>query len=198
MTVSLDALVALADRWLSPRSFKDYCPNGLQVQGRPRVAKLVSGVTASQALIDAAIAAGADALLVHHGLFWSGDDPCVVGMKRARLAALLANDISLLAYHLPLDAHPELGNNAQLALRLGVAVDGGLQAVERPIGNVGMLPRAEPLDAFGARVGRLLGRSPLLVAGGEHPIRRLAFCTGGAQSYIEQAVALGVDAYLTG
>ena len=113
MTVSLKTLQQYLDELLEPGRFKDYCPNGLQVQGRPQIERIVSGVTASQALIDAAVEWGADAIIVHHGYFWRGEDPAVVGMKRRRLAALLVNDVSLLAYHLPLDAHPEIGNNAR-------------------------------------------------------------------------------------
>ncbi|MFP5506777.1 MAG: Nif3-like dinuclear metal center hexameric protein, partial [Gammaproteobacteria bacterium] len=121
--IELRELVGYCDTLLSAGTFQDYCPNGLQVEGRGEVRRLVSGVTASQALVDAAIAAGADAVLVHHGYFWKGEDPGVTGMKRRRLAALLAADISLIAYHLPLDAHPEFGNNARLGAVLGFPVD---------------------------------------------------------------------------
>lgn len=124
MSVSLHVLLAAADEILEPARFSDYCPNGLQVAGAETVTRIISGVTASQALIEAAIEEKADAILVHHGYFWRGEDPCIVGMKRNRLALLLVNNISLIAYHLPLDAHPVLGNNAQLAKRLGIAVDG--------------------------------------------------------------------------
>lgn len=198
MSTSLAELVGCADRLLQPEYFQDYCPNGLQVEGRPAVRRLVTGVTASLALLEAAVAADADAILVHHGYFWKGESPAVVGAKRWRLQLLLRHDISLLAYHLPLDAHPQYGNNAQLAQRLGFKVSGGLQAVARPIGNVGTLDEPLSLEAFGAHVAQRLGRAPLLVAGGAQPIRTIAWCTGGAQSYIEQAVALGVDAFLTG
>lgn len=198
MSIALTELVAAADELLQPQLFSDYCPNGLQVAGRDTVKRVVSGVTACQALVDAAVERGADAIIVHHGYFWRGEDPCVVGMKKRRLATLLANDISLIAYHLPLDAHPELGNNAQLAKLLGIEVDGGMDSSPRPVGNVGHLP--EPMSArdFATHVGTLLGREPLLEVAGDHPVRSVAWCTGGAQSYIDKAAALGVDVYLSG
>ena len=198
MSTTLAELVASADRLLQPGQFQDYCPNGLQVEGRPVVRRLVSGVTASLALLEAALAAEADAIFVHHGYFWKGESPSVVGIKRKRLGLLLRNDISLLAYHLPLDAHPSLGNNAQLAARLGITVTGGLQAVAQPIGNVGHLAEPQPLADFAAHVAQRLGRTPLVVEGGTQLIRTIAWCTGGAQSYIEQAAQHGVDAFLTG
>jgi dinuclear metal center YbgI/SA1388 family protein len=199
MSVSLHVLLAAADEILEPTRFSDYCPNGLQVAGAETVTRIISGVTASQALIEAAIEEKADAILVHHGYFWRGEDPCIVGMKRNRLALLLANNISLIAYHLPLDAHPVLGNNAQLAKRLGIAVDGGLEATNpRSVGNVGYLPEAMSASAFAEHVAGVLGRKPLLELGHERAIKRIAWCTGGAQSYIEKAAAAGVDAYLSG
>lgn len=198
MATTLTELVAVADRLLQPEHFQDYCPNGLQVEGRPRVRRLVSGVTASLALLEAALAADADAILVHHGYFWKNEAPAVVGIKRKRLRLLLQNDISLLVYHLPLDAHPQFGNNAQLAAQLGITVTGGLQAVAHPIGNVGRLAEPMSLEGFADRVGQRLGRVPLVVSGGSQSISTIAWCTGGAQSYIEQAAELGVDAFLTG
>jgi len=199
MSVSLTDLVAAADDLLAPQNFKDYCPNGLQVAGCSDVRRIVSGVTASQALIEAAIDAQADAIIVHHGYFWRGEDPCVVGMKRRRLALLLQHDISLIAYHLPLDAHPELGNNIQLARRLGITVEGGLEPNNpRSVGNVGVLSAPQSAQDFAGHVAKVLGRRPLLELGHDRPIRRIGWCTGGAQSYIEKAVALGMDAYLSG
>src|SRR5690606_25688277 len=124
--VALSTLVAEADRFLDAARIADYCPNGLQVEGRPQVRRIISGVTASQALLDAAVEAEADVVLVHHGYFWKGEDACVVGMKQRRLKTLLTNDISLLAYHLPLDLHPEVGNNGQLARQLDIQVEGSL------------------------------------------------------------------------
>jgi len=198
MAIALATLVAEADRYLNAARISDYCPNGLQVEGRPQVRRIVSGVTASQALVDAAVEAEADVLLVHHGYFWKGENPCVTGMKRRRLQALLANDISLLAYHLPLDVHPEVGNNVQLARQLGITVEGPLEPENpRTVGLIGSLDEAVSAEDFAGRVQQVLGREPLLVAG-EGLIRRVGWCTGGGQGYIDQAVAAGVDLYLTG
>jgi dinuclear metal center YbgI/SA1388 family protein len=197
--MQLNAFVRALDDQLQEKKFHDYCPNGLQVEGRAEVNRIVTGVTASEALIDAAIAFNADAILVHHGYFWKGERPEVTGMKRRRLAKLLAHDISLLAYHLPLDAHPVLGNNAQLALRLGLLRNGPLFPDDaRAVGDVGEL--ASPLSAtdFSAHIERVLQRKPLHIAGSDKPISRVAWCTGGAQGFIDQAIALGVDAYLSG
>lgn len=198
MAVALSTLVEEADRYLNVAKIADYCPNGLQVEGRPQVSRIVSGVTASQALLDAAVEAQADVVLVHHGYFWKNEDPRVVGIKQRRLKTLLSNGISLLAYHLPLDVHPEVGNNVQLARLLGLTVEGPLEPDNpRSVGLVGSLdvPLA-PAD-FMRRVTAALGREPLMIEGSEL-IRRIAWCTGGAQGYIDQAVAAGVDAYLTG
>lgn len=199
MSVSLSTLVAAAENLLAPHNFNDYCPNGLQVAGRSEVSRIVSGVTASQALIEAAIDVRADAIIVHHGYFWRGEDPCVVGMKRRRLALLLQHDISLIAYHLPLDAHPELGNNIQLAKRLGIVVQGGLEPNNpRSVGNIGVLSTPQSAQDFADHVAKILGRRPLLALGHNRPIQRIGWCTGGAQSYIDKAAALGMDAYLSG
>lgn len=197
--MQLNDLIRRLDDLLQPARFADYCPNGLQVQGRAEVRHIVSGVTASEALIDAAIAEGADAILVHHGYFWKGESPVVTGMKRRRLAKLLAHDISLLAYHLPLDAHPLLGNNAQLASRLGLRREGPLfPADARAVGDIGLLAAAMTADALSAHIANVLGRVPLHIEGGPREIRRVAWCTGGAQGFIEQAIAMGADAYLSG
>ncbi len=179
--------------------FKDYAPNGLQVEGRKEIQCIVCGVTACRDLIDAAIEAGADAILVHHGYFWKGEDPCLVGMKAERIRRLLRADINLLAYHLPLDAHGELGNNVQLARRLGLIVEGRFVGdAETGIGMYGSLPVAMGGDEFSAHINSVLARPPLHIKGSDRPIKRVAWCSGGAQGYIEQAVMLGVDAYLTG
>ncbi len=191
--VALRELVAFCDQMLQPAAFDDYCPNGLQVEGRAEVRRIVSGVTACQSLIDAAIAEQADLVLVHHGYFWRGEPSPLVGMKRRRLAALLGADVSLLAYHLPLDAHPEVGNNRQLGEVLGLLpaapVDGRVWAHDL----------ARPLAArvLADRVGEALGRVPLLV-GPDQTVHRVAWCTGGAQGYIEQAAAAGCDAFISG
>lgn len=194
--VALKTLVQTANELLDVGRFKDYAPNGLQLEGKPEVQRIVSGVTASQALIDAAISANADVLLVHHGWFWRGEDQRIVGMKRCRIKALLDNDISLLAYHLPLDAHPELGNNAQLAKRLGFIRDGAMNA--EGVGDYGHPEQALSVGELSLRMQQQLQRTPTVVSAGDHPIKTIAWCTGGAQSYIQQAIALGVDAFVSG
>jgi len=199
MTAQLSEIIDLCDATLEPARYRDYCPNGLQVEGAERVTKIVSGVTASQALIDAAIEHQAQLVLVHHGYFWKGENPQIVGMKRKRLKALLENDISLLAYHLPLDGHPELGNNARLAQLLDLHVEQGMEpGNDRSIGLVGKLSKAMTGDEFGAFVESKLGRKPFHITGSDKPIKRVAWCSGAAQGMIDQAVELGVDAYLTG
>ena len=190
------ALERQLNQWLEPARFKDYGPNGLQVEGKAQVRKLVSGVTASLAMIEAAAAAGADALLVHHGLFWRGQDGRVTGWMKARLAALLRHDISLFAYHLPLDAHPELGNNAQLGRRLGLAADARFG--DQDLGFIGDAGAHGSVQALAAAAAAALGRAPLVVAGDGRPLRRVAWCTGGAQGFFEAAIAAGADAFITG
>ena len=198
MAIALTNLVVETDRLLDAARISDYCPNGLQVEGRPQVRRIVSGVTASQALIDAAITAEADVLLVHHGYFWKGEDARVVGSKQRRLKALLAHDISLLAYHLPLDVHAELGNNVQLAHRLGIEVEDALvPGNPKVIGLQGSLPQPLLAGEFAARVEQVLGRAPLLV-NPQRRVSRIGWCSGGGQGYIEQAIAAGVDLFLTG
>jgi len=181
---------------LEVERFRDYCPNGLQVEGRGEVRRLVSGVTASMDLLKAAVTLGADALLVHHGYFWKGEDARITGIKRARLEWLLRHDVSLLAYHLPLDAHPQLGNNAQLARVLGAEVEGWFG--EQNVAAHGCLSEPLALSVWAERVGNHLTRPPLVIGDADKPIRRVAWCSGGAQGYFEEAVRLGVDAYLTG
>ena len=191
-----EQLVEYLDGLLQPSKFRDYCPNGLQVEGRAEVRHIVAGVTASQALLDVAVARGADAVLVHHGYFWKGEDGRVTGIRRQRLKTLLANDINLLAYHLPLDAHPELGNNAQLASRLGWQPDGrfGEQDIAW-LGTTGALTSAGGLVA---QIAAALARNPLLIGDPQRPVHRIGWCSGGAQDYFEQAIALGVDAFISG
>ena len=191
-----EELVSYLDRLLEPTKFKDYCPNGLQVEGRGEVQRIVAGVTASQALLDAAVAHGADAVLVHHGYFWKGDDGRVTGIRRQRLGTLINHDINLLAYHLPLDAHPEFGNNAQLALGLDWLPEARFG--EQDIAWLGTLAEPADLATVSGNVARLLGREPLVIGEAGRPVRRIAWCSGGAQGYFEQAIALGVDAYVSG
>ncbi len=196
---TLTELVHYCDQLLEADGFRDYCPNGLQVEGRSQVQTLVTGVTASLQLVEAAVEAGADALLVHHGYFWKNEAAPITGMKRARLKRLLEQEISLIAYHLPLDAHVELGNNAQLGRRLDLT----------PAGRCGEpggaelvwysdLDAALSAQALSERLQQVLQREPLRVGGASQPIRRVAWCTGAAQSYIELAVAQGADAYISG
>ena len=185
------------DALLQPEKFRDYGPNGLQVEGDRQVRLLVSGVTASRALIEAAIEAQADAIVVHHGLFWRDQDGRVTGWMRERLRLLLAHGIHLFAYHLPLDAHPELGNNAQLARVLGLQAEGRFG--EQDLGFVGTSAQAwvRP-EALAEHVAAVLGRAVTCVGGSDRPVRRVAWCTGGAQGYFESAIAQGVDAFITG
>jgi dinuclear metal center YbgI/SA1388 family protein len=194
--VDLSRLHEFCNQLLNIQEFEDYCPNGLQVESGEKVCRLATGVTACQALIDAAVAWQADALLVHHGYFWKGEAPYIRGIKGQRIGTLMRNGISMLAYHLPLDSHPELGNNRQLSQRLG------LEAVE-PVGQGGLVWQGRlvaPLSAGG--LGRLLverlGQEPQHLPGGPEPIHRLAWCTGAAQGFIDQAATLGVDAYISG
>ena len=191
-------LLAHFDALLQPERFKDYAPNGLQVEGRSQISRIVSGVTASQALIAAAIEAKADALFVHHGLFWRGYDGRVTGWMRQRLGLLLAHNINLFAYHLPLDAHPQWGNNAQLGERLALLPEGRFG--DQQLGWIGVPQEGAVADgaALAARVGGAVGRAVTLVDGGRAPLRRIAWCTGGAQGYFEAAIAAGADAFITG
>ncbi|MBC3946864.1 type 2 GTP cyclohydrolase I [Erwinia persicina] len=180
---------------LNTADFKDYAPNGLQVEGRSEIKKVITGVTACQALLDEAVRLQADAVLVHHGYFWKSEAPAIKGMKRQRLKTLLANDINLFGWHLPLDGHPEIGNNAQLAKLFGIEVKGEI-ALLLPWGEL-----KEPVsgDVFAQRISSALGREPLH-CGDNAPalIRRVAWCSGGGQGYIDQAAAFGVDAFISG
>jgi len=195
--MEVDVLGEYCDRLLACANFKDACPNGLQVEGDRPVRCLISGVTASQALIDAAVSSNADGILVHHGYFWKNEPPCLVGMKGRRIRTLMRSGISLLAYHLPLDAHPVLGNNRQLALALGIcdAVPAG--SAEGLLWQ-GQLPKPMMAADFVQWTTRALGRTPTHVEAHQRPIQSLAWCTGAAQSSIEEAANLGVDAFLSG
>jgi dinuclear metal center YbgI/SA1388 family protein len=192
-------LLAALDALLQPAQFKDYGPNGLQVEGRLEVRKIVSGVTASLALIEAAVAAQADTILVHHGLFWRGYDGRVTGWMRQRLGLLLAHNINLLAYHLPLDAHPELGNNAQLGALLGLQIDSRFGDQQLGCMGVPVAGHVFPsVQELAHKVETALDHAVVLVPGRAGPIRRIAWCTGGAQSHFEGAIAAGADAFITG
>ena len=184
------------DQYLDVAKFRDYCPNGLQVEGKGSVTRIVTGVTASLALIERAIEARADAVLVHHGYFWRGEDQRLVGIRRRRIAKLFAHDLNLYAFHLPLDAHPEVGNNAALARKLELAVEG--RSGEQDIMFHGRPESALTLGALAARVEARLDRAPLVVGEPERVVKRVAWCTGAAQGFLEDAIRLGVDAYITG
>lgn len=198
MAISLHDLVEFTDNLLAIDRFSDYCPNGLQVQASDRVHKIVTGVTASQALIDRAITEKADVLMVHHGYFWKGEAQVIKGIKAKRIQALMQNNISLVAYHLPLDAHVQLGNNAQLAKVLDLQVTGGLDDSAYPIGLCGALEQTQTLAEFSVFIERRLQRAPWVLGDLSQPIKRVAWCTGAAQSYFEQAIAKGVDCFISG
>ncbi|MDD2721322.1 MAG: Nif3-like dinuclear metal center hexameric protein [Gallionella sp.] len=181
---------------LQTNLFKDYCPNGVQVEGRAEVKRIATGVTASQQVVDAAIAWGADALLVHHGYFWRNEEAAIVGIKKKRIAKLLQHDVSLLAYHLPLDAHAELGNNARLGALLGLKPLGNFG--EQNIAWLGELERGQTLREFSAAVEKSLQRVPQQLGDPDKVVRKVAWCSGGAQGYFEAAIAQGADVYMTG
>ena len=196
-------LVQTFDALLQPERFQDFGPNGLQVEGGQNVQKIVSGVTASLALIEAAIAAKADTIFVHHGPFWRGQDGRVTGWMKQRLGLLLRHDINLLAYHLPLDAHPELGNNAQLGVQLGLrAFDGDVGRFGAQ--SLGFMGRRVDTDGFAnaqilaQHLEKMLKKPVTLVNIDKSDIKKIAWCTGGAQNYFEAAIAAGADAFITG
>jgi len=187
-------LITYCDNFLSSSLFKDYCPNGLQVEGKESINSIVSGVTANQALIDAAIEHKADLLLVHHGFFWKGENPVITGIKKKRLQALLQNNINLLAYHLPLDAHKTLGNNVLLAKKLGVSIERYFS--DNEIALLGTIEKQSG-QKFKELISHVLQREPLHIEA-HREITKVALCTGAAQSYINQAIELGVDAFISG
>ena len=191
-----DELVRYLDGLLESQRFRDYSPNGLQVEGAGDVRRIVAGVTACQSLIDVAVQRGADTLLVHHGWFWRGEDGRITGFRKARMQALLKHDINLVAYHLPLDAHPEFGNNAQLGNCLRWEIEG--QFGEQGLGCIGRPAVPMALADLALEVAVQLERQPLVIGDGNRRIERVAWCSGGAQGYFEEAVARGVDAYLCG
>lgn len=194
--VSTPDLVRYLDGLLEASAIKDYCPNGLQVEGAPVVSRAVFAVTASLAVVEQAAAEGAQALIVHHGWFWRGEDPRVIGPRRRRLARLLAADINLIGYHLPLDLHPDLGNNAQFAARMGWRIDrtGG----DRNLLAFAELPELLPAARLGEQLHQRLERKPLLVGDLDREVRRIAWCTGAAQDMLDAAIDLGADAFVSG
>ncbi len=197
MAISRNHLISALDNLLQPGDFKDYCPNGLQVEGTQEIARIVSGVTACQALIDKAISLRADALLVHHGYFWRAEDPRLVGMKGRRITALIKSDINLLAYHLPLDCHPTLGNNAGLGRAMGLAEFSLINPLEPNLPVfIGELSEPMPQSILVERLTNVLGRQVISVL--ERSVRRIAWCTGGGQDYIDVAADAGADLFVTG
>ncbi len=214
IAISPQALVAYCDDYLEASAFNDYAPNGLQVDGGRTISKIITGVTACEALIDAAIAANADAILVHHGYFWKGEPEPIIGMKGRRIRKLMQHGISLIAYHLPLDAHPVIGNNARLAQALGLTITDALYPHEsHPVGNIATC-QPQSVEQLTATITQALGRAPLHIASSYKPlyggtelllevttaktIERIGICTGGAQDMIEQAALMNCDAYISG
>ncbi|MGJ8681480.1 Nif3-like dinuclear metal center hexameric protein [Paraglaciecola sp.] len=199
MSVTRTQLLTFFDQLLSPNKIKDYCPNGLQIEGKQHISKLICGVSATQELIDHAVAVEADAIFVHHGYFWKGENPCLTGMKKKRIQTLLAHDINLFAYHLPLDIHPELGNNAQLAQLLGIT---NIKPLEdsNPNSVVMQGEFENPIQAedLVQKITNKLNRAPLHEVSNKPEIKTVAWCTGGGQGYIEQAASLNIDAFITG
>jgi len=189
-------LATYLNQYLDVSRFRDYCPNGLQVEGRAEVRTIVTGVTASLDLVRAAVERGADALLVHHGYFWRGEDPCVTGTRRERLALLLKKELNLFAFHLPLDVHPEVGNNMQLARVLELPYAGRFG--EQDLGAHGAFARPITLGELARRIAERLERAPQIIGNETKPLHRVAWCTGAAQNYFEDAVRLGVDAFISG
>lgn len=197
-TVNRDELAKYLAQLLDIAHFRDYCPNGLQVEGKQVIRTIISGVTASLALIEAALDLKADAILVHHGYFWRDENPCITGHRQRRLKQLLQNDISLYAYHLPLDQHPTFGNNAQLAQQLGLAPDGHFG--ENDLGWLGTVAsgQARTVGELAALVEMRLGRTPLVIGAPEAPLGRVAWCSGAAQNLLLEAGSAGASAYISG
>lgn len=186
---------------LKPEQFTDYCPNGLQVEGRAEIQRIVTGVTASHDLLEAALAVKADAILVHHGYFWRGESAAIVGLKKRRIQFLLQHDISLIAYHLPLDAHAEFGNNVMLAKQLGLAATGWAGQKNKNESNMLLLAELTAplsLKEFAQMIDIKLNRAPQVIGDLTQVVQKVALCTGAAQGYIEQAVDAGVDVYISG
>jgi len=197
--MKLNQLARYLNTQLQIDKFRDYCPNGLQVEGKPEVKRIISGVTACQQLIDVAIEKQADAILVHHGFFWKGEPEAIVGIKKQRIQALLKHDISLLAYHLPLDSHPQWGNNVQLADVLDFEITGPIDINDKTVpGCMGRLKHAMSAKELSEHIALRLNRAPQHIGEEDDIINTIAWCTGGAQSYMSYAINEGIDAYLTG
>lgn len=194
--MQLKQLCDFCDEYLKVDEFNDYCPNGLQVEAGPEAEHIVCGVTASQALIDATVEQGADTLIVHHGYFWKGESQPITGYKGRRIASLIRNNINLLAFHLPLDAHLEVGNNVQLARVLGWQVEDNFG--EQGLVFAGKLSRQQQLTELAQHIEVELETRVLAIPASDHAIERIAWCTGAAQGFIEAAAARGVDAFISG
>lgn len=203
-TVSRTELTTWLNTTLQPQNFHDYCPNGLQVQGKDQISRIVTGVTASQALIEVAISQQADAILVHHGWFWKNENPCITGIKHQRLASILANEINLFAYHLPLDAHPEWGNNAQLAEIMDWNPTINPDGTPRVFGPENLIWHGAPawedctLGEISIDIAQRLGRKPIVIGDLDQKIKTLTWCTGAAQSMFQQAIDAGADCFISG
>ena len=196
---TLQDIIQWCDDTLKAAEFKDYAPNGLQIEGKTEVRKILCAVTASQDAIDAAIAQNADLLLVHHGYFWKGEAYPITGMRGKRIKSLIQNDISLVGYHLPLDSHPTLGNNAAIADILELDNIEPLDSSERhPIGNIGYLKNAISPEGFKNLVTEKLGFNAIHLPAEKSLIQKVGFCTGGAQDFIAQAAKMNCDAYISG
>ncbi|OOS07742.1 dinuclear metal center protein, YbgI/SA1388 family [Moraxella cuniculi DSM 21768] len=198
--ISPQSLCDFCDTLLFADEFRDYCPNGLQIDAGVPINKIITGVTACQALIDRAIQEKAQAIVVHHGYFWKGEDAAITGMKAKRIKALLEHGISLIAYHLPLDAHPEIGNNRALADMLDLTITGALYPHEKhPVGNIAT---SKPISSvqLAEKITQALARKPLHICAGspDRTLQKIALCTGGAQDMIEQAAKMGCDAFISG
>lgn len=197
-TINNKKLDNILTELMQPFRIKDFTVNGMQVQGKDTIKRIVTGVTASQALIDRAIELNADAIIVHHGYFWKNESPAITGIKYNRIKSLIKNDVNLYAYHLPLDIHPELGNNVELAKRLGITVRRGLEPWDKAsVGLVGKFDVEISTSDLAARITEQLDRVPLVIDAGK-PIKSVAWCTGGGQSYIELAISQGIDAFISG
>lgn len=195
----LQDIIQWCDQTLKSPEFKDYAPNGLQIEGKTEVRKILAAVTASQDAIDAAIRENADLLLVHHGYFWKGEAYPITGMRGKRIKSLIQHDISLLAYHLPLDSHPSLGNNAAIADLLKLERIEALDPSERhPIGNIGYLNQPMPVEEFKTFVSEKLKFDVTHLPADKNMIEKVGFCTGGAQDFIVKAAEQGCDAYISG
>lgn len=194
--MQIQELLKWCNETLQPEKFQDYTPNGLQIEGKEQIQKIMCAVTASEAAIDAAIQEKADVLLVHHGMFWKNEPIALIGWKKRRIKKLLQHDINLVAYHLPLDVHPILGNNVQLAKQFGWQMN--VQVDEQNLLALGTLPVASSLEELVKNIAAKLGRTPLVLGDNRKIIQNIAWCTGGAQGFFQAAIDYGVDVFITG